>query len=69
MPTNPPDSCELEFPCTPVPLMLTVCGEPEALSTIESVAVREPVFVGVKVTLIVQVELIPRFDPTGQLFD
>src|SRR5438094_551825 len=38
----------------PVPLRLTVCGLPAALSVIVSVALRVPVAVGVKVTLTVQ---------------
>jgi hypothetical protein len=38
----------------PVPLRATVCGLPTALSLILSVAVRVPVAVGRKVTLIVQ---------------
>ena len=38
----------------PVPLRLTVCGLPAALSVIERVPERVPVAVGVKVTLMVQ---------------
>ncbi len=38
----------------PVPLRLTLCGLPAALSVIETVPVRVPVAVGVNVTLIVQ---------------
>ncbi len=38
----------------PVPLRLTLCGLFGALSVIDSVPVRVPVTVGVKVTLIVQ---------------
>jgi len=40
----------------PVPLSVTVWGLPAALSVIVSVPVRLPVAVGVKVTLIVQLE-------------
>ena len=39
----------------PVPDKLIVCGEPVALSVIETVAVRVPVAVGVNVTVTVQV--------------
>jgi hypothetical protein len=56
------------FPCTgpklrlagfssttvPVPIKLTVCGLPGALSAIDSVAVRDPRCVGLNVMLIVQ---------------
>jgi hypothetical protein len=38
----------------PVPVTLTVCGLPAALSEMLTVAVRVPVTVGVNVTLIVQ---------------
>lgn len=38
----------------PVPLRATVCGLPLALSVTEILAVRAPVAVGLKVTLIVQ---------------
>jgi hypothetical protein len=38
----------------PVPVRLTVCGLPAALSEMLTVAVRVPVAVGLKVTLIVQ---------------
>jgi hypothetical protein len=46
-----------------VPLRLTVCGLPLALSVMLSVPVREPVAVGVKVTLIVQVALAATLVP------
>ena len=39
----------------PVPVRLTVCGLPGALSANDKVAARAPVAVGVKVTLTVQV--------------
>src|SRR4051794_40216491 len=39
----------------PVPLTLTMLGDPPALCAIETVAVFAPVVVGVNVTLIVQV--------------
>ncbi len=39
---------------TPVPVRLTLCGLPAALSVIDTVPVRVPVAVGVNVTLIVQ---------------
>ena len=38
----------------PVPLRLTVCGLPAPLSVMDTVPVRVPVVVGVKVTLMVQ---------------
>jgi hypothetical protein len=41
----------------PVPVRLTVCGLPAALSEILTVAVRVPAAVGVNVTLIVQLLL------------
>ena len=49
---------------TPVPLSVTLCGLPVALSAIESVPVREPVVVGLNVTLTVQfapaAKLVPQ---------
>ena len=50
---------------TPVPLKLTDCGLPEALSVALSVPVRAPVAVGVKVTLMVQLVFTAR--EAGQL--
>jgi hypothetical protein len=47
----------------PLPLRATVCGLPEALSVIDTLALRVPVAVGVKVTLIVQ------FDPAASVLD
>ena len=41
---------------SPVPERLTVCGLPLALSVTISVPVREPTAVGVKVTLMAQLE-------------
>jgi hypothetical protein len=46
---------------TPVPVKLTFCGLPLALSVIVSEALREPVAVGVNVTLIAQ--LAPAATP------
>jgi hypothetical protein len=40
----------------PVPVRLTVCGLPAALSVMLSVAVRVPTAVGVNVTLMVQLD-------------
>jgi hypothetical protein len=48
---------------TPVPLKLTACGLPDALSVTLSVPVRAPVAVGVKVTLIVQLDPAVNADP------
>src|SRR5579863_7799572 len=42
----------------PVPVRETACGLPAALSVTVTEAAREPVAVGVKVTLIVQVPLL-----------
>lgn len=47
----------------PLPERVTVCGLPVASSAIESVALRVPAAVGVKVTLIVQLALAARVDP------
>jgi hypothetical protein len=44
----------------PVPARLTVCGLPAALSLTDSVPLREPLAVGVKVTLIVHVPLAAK---------
>jgi hypothetical protein len=43
----------------PVPLSVTICGEFVALSVTESVPVRVPVVVGLNVTEIVQLALLP----------
>ena len=48
-----------------VPIRLTVCGVPAALSLIVNVPVRVPLAVGVKVTLSVQVD--PAATPFPQL--
>ena len=53
-------------PDVPVPLRLTVCGLPAALSETEIVAERVPAAVGLKVTLIVQ--LAPFATEVPQLF-
>src|SRR6516164_6403022 len=50
----------------PAPLRLAVCGLPGALSATESAAVRDPRWVGVNVTLIVQ--LAPGATELPQLF-
>jgi hypothetical protein len=50
----------------PDPVRLTVCGLPLALSVMVRVPLRVPVAVGVKVTLIAQVE--PAATPLPQLF-
>ena len=47
----------------PVPVRLTVCGLPGALSVIVTVPVRVPVAVGVKVTLMVQLALAAKEVP------
>lgn len=47
----------LIWPATPVPVRLTVCGLPPALSEMLKVAERFPTAVGVNVTLIVQLPL------------
>jgi hypothetical protein len=47
----------------PVPVSVTVCGLPVALSVIVSVPVRVPPAVGVKVTLIVQLAPAATVDP------
>jgi hypothetical protein len=49
----------------PVPVRLTVCGEFAAVSVIVIEPVREPVAVGVKVTLTVQ--FVPAFSVAGQV--
>src|SRR5205807_9154982 len=38
----------------PVPVKLTFCGLPGALSAVDNIAVRDPLWVGLKVMLIVQ---------------
>ena len=43
-----------ETAACPVPVSVTICGEPAALSLMVSEALRLPVVVGVKVTEIVQ---------------
>ena len=50
----------------PVPVKATLCGLPDALSVIRSEALREPVAVGLNVTLIVQLAPAARLEP--QLF-
>lgn len=55
--------------CTPVPESVDVCGLPEAPSTTDTDADRAPTAKGVKVTVMVQDELVPKLEPTGQLFD
>ena len=47
----------------PVPVRLTFCGLPAAVSYTYSVPLRVPVVVGVKITLIVQEELAARLLP------
>jgi len=47
----------------PVPVSETLCGLFEALSVMVSVPVREPLAVGVKVTLTVQLELAATLAP------
>lgn len=49
-----------------VPDSDTDCGLPEALSVTETVALRDPVAVGVNVTAMVQVDPAARLE--GQLF-
>ena len=48
-----------------MPVRLTVCGLPLALSLTDSVALRLPLALGVNVTLMVHFELLPRLE--GQL--
>ncbi len=48
---------DLRFFYEPVPDNATVCGLPAALSVIFKIALRAPVVVGLKVTLIVQLAL------------
>ena len=47
----------------PVPVRLTVCGLPAALSVIDNVPVRVPLCVGLKVTLMVQLASAARLGP------
>src|SRR6185437_6783508 len=47
----------------PVPLRLTVCGEPDALSATVRVPYREPLAVGVKVMEMVQLAPAATLDP------
>ena len=47
----------------PVPVRLTVCGLPAALSVIDNVPVRGPLCVGLKVTLMVQFASAARLEP------
>ena len=68
MPTErlPKERLEGETPANevvPVPERLTVCGLPVALSAILTIAARSPDVVGLKVTLIVQLEPAPKLDP------
>jgi hypothetical protein len=52
----------------PVPDKLAVWGLPDALSLTETAALRAPLVVGLKVTLIVQLRLTPNVDgESGQL--
>src|ERR1700682_2068234 len=50
-------------PATPVPLRVTWCGLPDALSTIAIAALRSPVAVGLKVTLMLQLPPAARVPP------
>jgi hypothetical protein len=50
----------------PIPFRLTVCGLPGALSVIDNVPIRLPIFVGLKITLIVQ--LAPAATLESQVF-
>jgi hypothetical protein len=47
----------------PVPVRLTVCGLPVALSVRVTAALRDPLAVGLKVTLIVQLAPAATLDP------
>jgi len=49
------------------PLRVTLCGLLGALSVIDNFPLRPPLFVGEKITLIVQLATAARLDP--QLFD
>ena len=57
------------IPGTPVPLRVTDCGLPDALSAIDKLALKLPTAVGVKVTLMEQevpADSVPEL--LGQLF-
>lgn len=47
----------------PVPVRLTVCGLPAALSVIDNVPIRVPLCAGLKVTLMVQLVSAARLEP------
>ncbi len=54
----------------PVPVKVTVCGLPVALSVMLTAALRVPVALGTKVTLMVQLAFAARVEgEMGQLFD
>ena len=53
----------LFIPVIPVPVRATVCGLPDALSDTLTLAVLEPVVVGVNVALIVQLDPEPNVAP------
>lgn len=61
---EPPDGM-VSPSAIPVPDSPTVCGLPEALSLIDNVPLRNPVALGMKLTLTVQVAFTERLD--GQL--
>jgi hypothetical protein len=54
---------KLTIGAVPVPLSGMLCGLPAALSVIETVADRAPLAVGLKVTVIVQLELAATLAP------
>jgi hypothetical protein len=58
------DSVAVGVPAAaPVPFNVTVCGDPVALSAIDSEAVRAPLAVGLNVTLIVHCAFAPTLPP------
>jgi len=69
--TAPPEilavDCEEKLDCTPVPETAADCGLSEALSVKAIEAAKEPAESGVNVIVIVQLELIPKLLPIGQL--
>ena len=62
-PQYPPGGLQLGGGATPVPSSPIVCGLPRALSLIETLLLKSPSVVGVKVTLIVQVAPAATLEP------
>ena len=63
LPALKPRLAGLNSTTVPVPVRLTVCGLPAALSVIDNVPVRGPLCVGLKVTLMVQFASAARLEP------